>query len=119
LLEEQYNFLLRRHRKVADAATFCSRERAKLNSSRRAFAMAGETPDRSEREEIMKLQNSVSATALALVLIACGTTARAFDDTKYPDLSGQWFKQPVPGIVGQAVPGSIRQSHGAWDSRPR
>jgi len=53
----------------------------------------------------MKLQNSVSATALALVLIACGTTARAFDDTKYPDLSGQWFKQPVPGIVGQAGTG--------------
>jgi hypothetical protein len=43
--------------------------------------------------------------ALVAALAAAGTAARAFDDAKYPDLSGQWLKQPVPGIVGQAGTG--------------
>ena len=53
----------------------------------------------------MDCRSSLGTIALAAALVAAGTAARAFDDAKYPDLSGQWLKLPVPGIVGQAGTG--------------
>jgi hypothetical protein len=40
----------------------------------------------------------------AVLLVAVGLTTtgvQAFDDTKYPNLKGQWNRAPVPGAVGQ------------------
>ena len=53
----------------------------------------------------MDRRSLLGTIALAAALGAAGTAARAFDDAKYPDLEGQWLKQPVPGIVGQAGTG--------------
>ena len=52
----------------------------------------------------MLYRNSIGALALAVTLgvSAIGvTTAAAFDESKYPDLRGQWRRLPVPGITGQ------------------
>jgi hypothetical protein len=41
---------------------------------------------------------------LGIVLAAlslCVPTARAFDESKYPDLTGQWLRFVVPGLPGQ------------------
>jgi hypothetical protein len=47
-----------------------------------------------------------STLAIALAALAATVTAaRAFDDAKYPDFSGQWTRLPTPGIVGQAGTG--------------
>jgi hypothetical protein len=35
------------------------------------------------------------------VLLATATAAQAFDDAKYPDLSGQWVAVRIPGVTGQ------------------
>jgi hypothetical protein len=53
----------------------------------------------------MAWRSALDAIAVAAALVAAGTAAQAFDDAKYPDLSGQWLKLPVPGIVGQAGTG--------------
>ena len=34
-------------------------------------------------------------------LLATATAAQAFDDAKYPDLSGQWVAVRIPGVTGQ------------------
>src|ERR1700686_5530134 len=47
----------------------------------------------------MPCHASISALALATALLMTATGARAFDDSKYPDLSGQW-KRP-PGVSNQ------------------
>jgi hypothetical protein len=50
----------------------------------------------------MDRRSPLEAIAVAAVRVAASTAAtQAFDDAKYPDLSGQWLKLPVPGIVGQ------------------
>jgi hypothetical protein len=38
---------------------------------------------------------------IALALLLTAVTAQAHDDTKYPDLKGQWLRLRVPGVVGQ------------------
>jgi hypothetical protein len=72
-----------------------------------------------QREEAMDWRSLLGTTALAAALVAAGTAARAFDDTKYPDLSGQWLKQPVPGIVGQAGTGFDPAKPWVCNSGPR
>ena len=44
--------------------------------------------------------NLIFAGVLA-ALLATSTTAQAFDDAKYPDLSGQWVAVRIPGVTGQ------------------
>jgi len=43
----------------------------------------------------------IGAIALVSALNAAGSGAQAFDDTRYPDLKGQWNRYVVPGVVGQ------------------
>src|SRR3984893_9955833 len=57
------------------------------------------------KEDPMDRGSPLGTVVLVAALVAAGTVAQAFDDTKYPDLSGQWLKLPVPGIVGQAGTG--------------
>jgi hypothetical protein len=38
---------------------------------------------------------------IALVLLLTVVPAQAHDDTKYPDVKGQWLRLRVPGLVGQ------------------
>jgi hypothetical protein len=55
--------------------------------------------------ENMIFRNAISAVALAAAvagtLAVTLTAAWAFDDSKYPDLSGQWLAARVPGVGGQ------------------
>jgi hypothetical protein len=39
--------------------------------------------------------------ALALMALLVSAEARAHDETKYPDMGGQWTRVRVPGVVGQ------------------
>jgi len=39
--------------------------------------------------------------AIGLTLVATCSIAQAFDDTKYPDLWGQWIGVRIPGVGGQ------------------
>jgi hypothetical protein len=43
------------------------------------------------------LQNAIAAMALAVALAMSAPGARAFDETKYPDWSGQWSRVPDGG----------------------
>jgi hypothetical protein len=45
----------------------------------------------------MLCRSLIGATALVLSLSA----AQAFDESKYPDLKGQWVRAQVPGVTGQ------------------
>ena len=45
-------------------------------------------------------RNLIGAIATAVFVISAGS-ARAFDDTKYPNLKGQWIRFVVPGLPGQ------------------
>ena len=48
------------------------------------------------------MQDRSAAVALAVALAMSGlTAARAADDMKYPDWSGQWMRFAVPGLPGQ------------------
>jgi hypothetical protein len=50
----------------------------------------------------MLLRGSIGAFALAVAVSASTIgVALAFDESKYPDLRGQWRRIPVPGITGQ------------------
>ncbi len=45
---------------------------------------------------------SIGAMALATALVATMAAAQAFDDTKYPNLKGQWLRERAPaGVTGQ------------------
>jgi hypothetical protein len=46
-------------------------------------------------------RNSIGAVALAVTLLAGLGAARAFDDGKYPNFSGQWLGVRPPGVGGQ------------------
>ena len=46
-------------------------------------------------------RKALGAIALAVALGATAPGTAAFDETKYPDLRGQWRRLPVPGITGQ------------------
>src|SRR5277367_6656485 len=50
--------------------------------------------------ENMRFRTAISAVVLAGAL-AAATAAQAFDDSKYPDLSGQWVGVRIPGVGGQ------------------
>src|SRR5262249_34677656 len=41
------------------------------------------------------------AALLAASLILTLGSARAFDDSEYPDFKGQWLRIPIPGVGGQ------------------
>lgn len=43
----------------------------------------------------------ITAGMLAAALATTWDAARAFDESKYPDLKGQWIRARVPGVVGQ------------------
>jgi hypothetical protein len=47
------------------------------------------------------LYRNLIFTGVFAALLATSTTAQAFDDAKYPDLSGQWVAVRIPGITGQ------------------
>jgi hypothetical protein len=49
----------------------------------------------------MRYRGFLGALALGAALIAIAGEARAFDESKYPNLKGQWRRVPVPGVVGQ------------------
>jgi hypothetical protein len=53
------------------------------------------------REENMRYRHSTGAVTLAAALLTTLSVARAFDDAKYPDLSGQWLGARIPGVGGQ------------------
>src|SRR6267154_1572262 len=40
-------------------------------------------------------------TGVFAALLASSTTAQAFEDAKYPDLTGQWVAVRMPGVTGQ------------------
>jgi len=48
----------------------------------------------------MRCQGMLWTVVLAALCIA-GGEARAFDESKYPDLKGAWVRSRVPGVVGQ------------------
>jgi hypothetical protein len=45
-----------------------------------------------------RIAGAVARAAVLAVLLAMPSAARAFDDSNYPDLKGQWTRAPVPGI---------------------
>src|SRR5260370_42312439 len=50
---------------------------------------------------IMRYRSSIGAFALMAALSATFPRAFAFDETKYPDLKGQWSRMRFPGVTGQ------------------
>src|SRR5277367_1731351 len=48
----------------------------------------------------MKYRSAIGATAVVVVLSMTSMAAQAFDDAKYPDLSGQWVAVRL-GVRGQ------------------
>ena len=46
-------------------------------------------------------RSAIGATVLAAALLMTLAPAQAFDESKYPDLRGQWVRARVPGVVGQ------------------
>src|SRR6267378_4062916 len=46
-------------------------------------------------------RSSIAAVALAGALMLTTGSAQAFDETKYPNLKGQWERFIVPGLPGQ------------------
>jgi hypothetical protein len=46
-------------------------------------------------------RSSTAAVALACALMITAAGAQAFDETKYPNLKGQWERFIVPGLPGQ------------------
>ena len=49
----------------------------------------------------MKNSTVWGAALLSVGIVITGTTAFAFDETKYPDWRGGWRRIAIPGIVGQ------------------
>src|SRR5579871_3035000 len=49
----------------------------------------------------MRIRRLIRAATLAAVVLTTLAAARAFDDAKYPDLSGQWLGVRIPGVGGQ------------------
>jgi hypothetical protein len=49
----------------------------------------------------MLFRNTIFALAVAGTAATAITSALAFDDSKYPDLSGQWVGVRIPGVGGQ------------------
>ena len=43
----------------------------------------------------------ICAGMLAAAFTMTWNAARAFDESKYPNLKGQWVRARVPGVVGQ------------------
>jgi hypothetical protein len=58
----------------------------------------------------------IGALTLAAALIALLGNAQAFDETKYPNLKGQWRRVPVPGVFGQ--PGYDQNKIQGWKQEP-
>jgi hypothetical protein len=56
------------------------------------------------RRNPMKNQGSIAAIALAAALPLTFSAARAFDDSKYPDLKGQWVRVGNPNWVQPGGP---------------
>src|SRR4051812_36748729 len=49
----------------------------------------------------MHFRSSILAVVLTATLLVAGGSARAHDETKYPNLKGQWDRFVVPGVIGQ------------------
>ena len=47
------------------------------------------------------LYRNLTFTGVFAALLATAPAAQAFDDAKYPDLSGQWVAVRIPGVTGQ------------------
>ena len=62
------------------------------------------------------LYRNLIFTGVFAAVLATSTTAQAFDDAKYPDLSGQWVAVRMPGVTASRP--SIRPSLGAADNKP-
>src|SRR2546423_10734738 len=67
--------------------------------------------DQSRGEQIMLQARRVTPIALAAILSISAATAQAFDEAKYPDLSGQWHRiggtqwdPSKPKSLGQQAP---------------
>src|SRR5260370_2609280 len=49
----------------------------------------------------MYLGNAIAAIALAAVFCTANFGAQAFEDSKYPDLQGQWIRAQAPGTADE------------------
>src|SRR6266446_846901 len=62
----------------------------------------------------MAYRGAIGASVLAAVLLMTVTASQAFDETKYPDLKGQWRRGPnanTAGVLGGRRPGHRRDLH--------
>src|ERR1700689_2266691 len=53
----------------------------------------------------MRFRNSIGAAALAAAMITMIGGAAAFDETKYPDLKGQWRRASNAGLLAGGAGG--------------
>jgi len=67
---------------------------------RRSFFPAGMPAFRSPRRRAMLYRSLIGTIVSAALAMAAGD-ARALDDAKYPDWTGQWERFVVPGLGGQ------------------
>src|SRR5258708_15085577 len=49
----------------------------------------------------MSRRSLLGTAVLTAALFMAFAEARAFDESKYPDLKGQWVRARVPGVAGQ------------------
>src|SRR5258707_1990946 len=68
-------------------------------------AVAGDfahpTVKEANNQRLTMLYRNLLFTGVFAAVLATSTTAQAFDDAKYPDLSGQWVAVRMPGVTGQ------------------
>jgi hypothetical protein len=64
----------------------------------------------------MAYRSWLAGAALAGALIGSMSEAQAFDESKYPNLKGQWRRLPVAGVVGQ--PGYDQTRIQGWKQEP-
>jgi hypothetical protein len=48
----------------------------------------------------MMFRSLIGTCVLAAALFMALAEARAFDESKYPNLKGQWVRARVPGVTG-------------------
>jgi hypothetical protein len=88
--------LLLRHQLTTDHRVRVEPSRNRVGLACRDFALLDPFH---HLEDHMLYPKLISGIVLALATLT--SSAQAFDETKYPDLTGQWRRRVVPGLGGQ------------------
>lgn len=66
----------------------------------------------------MKRKNTIAALAVSAALCLTGTAAKAFEDSQYPNLKGQWLRVVGPNETGGMIPFDPSKPPGRGEQAP-